>query len=239
MNKDILNELLYALVVEKNKCTSSECSYDVLDKMKLHLESYLIEHPNDGEVLTKLALTVLNPPYADDEAAMRYLEKAITIDPTNLDRVLLLAYINQLNRTTKIDVLGMLENIKPSNAQEQAMIFYAQASYYESIDEKRYVELLKKSIDYYDGFVWPCVDLGKFYRYCENYEAAYSYFKKALNNVHGIFRKGDLYHIVDLKEFVNECVKGDIISDANLKIIQHYVDECSDCLPDFSSVMPC
>lgn len=221
-----LKKRLTSLIVEWNNSTTED-SYKILEKMKHSMESYLIDYPCDSEVLAQLALTVFTVPFADDNAAIDYLNKALECDGLNLDILLILAYIERLNLTDEDKVLDMLKNTKPKNDLEKAMVFYAQSWFYKHTDIMKYRDLLKKSVSCYDGYVWPNFYLGEYYKYLENYEEACLYFNKALKNVKSVFRNTDFYHIVDVKEFINERIKGNIVSDVNLRMLEDNIANCS------------
>lgn len=237
MNKITLKEKLAPLIEEWN--TTSGDSYKILEGMKILMESYLLDHPRDSDILTQLALTVFTVPYADDEAAVKYLKVAIENDKHNLTILLILAYIQRCNYSIENDVLELLRTHKTQKASERALIFYAQSWFYKRADEEKYVALLEESIATYDAYVWPHYYLGVLYKYDENYVESCLHFNKALINVNRVFRPNDFYHIIDAKEFIEERIAGNVISDVNFQMIEESVAECSSNLVGFSAASHC
>lgn len=229
MNRSALNLKLSELIAEWNNYESAQQAYDVLLEMKTLLETYLAAHPCDVETIVQLALTVFTVPCGDDPAAIEYLTEALRCDQKNFEILLMLAYIQHVYCGVSPKVFSELQSVSPANAEQAAMLFYAQSWYYRRDDKHQdlYLACLEKSVASYDKYVWPHYYLGLMYYEKGHYEEACNQFKGALESTKSVFTDKNFYHIIDINALINERIKGYCITDVNKDRIRQLIADCA------------
>lgn len=224
MNKDLyLKKIdeLSKIFIEKRTVSSAET-------LELFLEKFLEIYPYETEFWIKLTLAVYYAPLYDDYKAITCLKKILEYEPTNVKITLLLVYVVDHCIYFDEELFGRLCRLESKDNQLKAMIEYAKSWYYFDKDEDLYQNVLKKSIEYCDQFVWNYIKLGQFYLYKNNLEEGYYYLKKGLSNIKCVYGEQHPYgDVLNVEEFFNERFKGIHLSQANYEIILDSFDQKS------------
>ena len=100
----------------------------------------------------------------------------------------------------------------PNNAEDAALLFYAQTLYYSfHNDENRVWQLVRQSIDAFPGLVRPHEKLGEIYKDRGLIHEAYYHFSEALKNIKHIPQDDEFFNFLSIDGFVNEYLKGTIL----------------------------
>ncbi|MDN9011556.1 tetratricopeptide repeat protein [Brevibacillus laterosporus] len=182
-----------------------------IEQIEYFIDSYLHLHPTDIDILLRGAVLVLSPPIADVYKSLDYLEKAITIEPTNHKAWFILSHIHE-TRLGGIDirVIEHLSTIHPKEKETQSIIELIKGWYYCKIDDlNNYKSHLQKSIDLAPNLVFNHVELGKLLLDLGYKTESKHQFKIALQNVVKIYSiEEPIMDLTDYDEFINENIKG-------------------------------
>ncbi|WPS89837.1 hypothetical protein SMD22_13170 [Brevibacillus halotolerans] len=185
-------------------------SHDI-EQIESFIDSYLHLHPTDIDILIRGAVLVLSPPVADVYKSLDYLEKAVTIDPTNHKAWFILSHIHE-TRLGGIDirVIDHLSTLHPKEKETQSIIELIKGWYSCKIDDlNNYKIHLQKSIDLAPNFVFNRVELGKLLLDLGYKTESKHQFKIALQNVVKIYTiEEPIMDLTDYDEFINENIKG-------------------------------
>lgn len=175
MNRDLVLKNINKLIESWHKHAEA---YNSLKIVENSLEAFLKEQPSDEEMLGKLALVNYSAPILG--VPHGYLRKILDFNPDNIEALLVLAFIDHDYRPN-YGILLRLEEIKVTDEEEQALIWYAKSLYYRKNHDYLNVEnALNNSLTVYSGFVWPQIDLANYYKKKEIIKAATRYLSKLL-----------------------------------------------------------
>jgi len=182
-----------------------------LVKIEALIEKQLNQDPNNIELLLRLAVLEVDPPFADPAKSIALLEKVLTIDKNNAIAALLIAYVNYYC-IAGIDekLMSKLNSMHTDDSEINSMLKYVVSWFYMDRDPKMEEQFLQKSINIYKGHVYNHVHLAKLYfKIGRNIEAR-DLIKKALKNIKKIYSKENdfEYDASDIYEFLNERIKG-------------------------------
>ncbi|MBN2909213.1 tetratricopeptide repeat protein [Polycladomyces sp. WAk] len=205
MNPDVMEQI--------RKCYKGDGGKEETEKV---LERYLEVDPECIEAWMRLAITVFEPPIADYDKSIHCLKRAIRIGPGCLEALFILARIQDIiYREVDEDVFQELHSIQTNDPEEQSMLEYAKAWYYESKEMwHEYENALKRSIVVYPGHVLNHISLGLFYVNQGDREKGKSLLVKGVRNVKHVYQADDGFDEVgDYNEFINERIKGIHVTD--------------------------
>ncbi len=225
MNRSVLEQRLIQGVKLWNEHT--DYNADVLEDMVAVLKPYLEENPYDTEMWMNLALTEYCVPIADYGAVIDSLNWILTYEPNNIKVLLMLTYVQEHECRVSKDVQNRLVSPIPANSEEMAMLLYVQTWYHRDQGDTGIVEkLLKQSIEACPDFVWPHVKLGELYKKIGDLPAATDHLRHSLANVQEVFTYPGFCDLLDSEKFIDELIKGIVITDINYQSIQELYDEC-------------
>lgn len=225
MEKKLILEKFQQLMIEWNQTYNGG---DILEQMEILLEDYIKQHPLDCEILVKLAFVEYMVPFADYPKALYFLERVLACNPNDSKILLAVAYIQWADSLIRSMILRRLQALRTNNNQEQALHWYAQSLYYSTCnDVKGCVKALNHSVDLYSDFVWPHVDLGRFYKSAGDSKHAKSHFKSALANVQHVYKEQEFLDFTNIDAFIDEHLKGTVLSKMNFERIQNYIVACN------------
>jgi len=197
---------------------------DVLTKVNIlsrnddeKLYPFLLEQlknpSNDINFWLSLTVVIIQPPFGDEETGIAFVQKALSINPSNPIAFLILAHIYEYQLGGIDDMLlHQIKNLVTDSNEINSMLKYvASWSYRESKKEDPEMEekLLKESIELWDKHVWNYEQLARLYLKQKRYLEINSLIKKALKNITKVYSKVvDDYDITDINEFLNERIKG-------------------------------
>jgi tetratricopeptide (TPR) repeat protein len=172
------------------RCSKEDGGVEKIEKV---LEQYLEIYPECIEAWMRLAITVFEPPIADYDKSIHCLKRAIQIDPGCLGALLILARIQDIiYREVDEDVFQRLHSIQTHDSEEQSMLEFAKAWYYESKEMwHEYENALKRSIAIYPGHVLNYISLGLFYVNQGDKEKGKSLLVKGIRNVKHLYQTDD------------------------------------------------
>lgn len=147
--------------------------------------------------------------------------------PDCLEALLILMRMQDyIYREVDEDVYKLLRHYQPRNREEQSLIEFAKAWYFEGkkMDEE-YARHLEKSITVYPKYVLNYIALGNYYEEKGQKEKAKSLFLKGMKNVRQIYRVngGPDPLVSDYHEFINEKIKGIHLSSGTYDLIKERV----------------
>ncbi len=225
MNRSVLEQRLIQGVKLWNEHT--DYNADVLEDMVAVLKPYLEENPYDTEMWMNLALTEYCVPIADYGAVIDSLNWILTYEPNNIKVLLMLAYVHEHYYKVQKDLQDKLVLAYAANGEERAMLLYVQNWYYRDQGDSEIVEeLLKKSIAAFPDFVLPHVELAELYKKTGDSVAAFDHLRNALANIKQVFTYPRFCDLLDSEKFIDELIKGIVITDINYQSIQELYDEC-------------
>lgn len=182
------------------------------------LDEYLIKHPNDIDVLIRLATYVLGPPLSYYPKAIECLEKVFELDNNNIEAHLLFACINRFHGPYyDEEALDGLNKLKTNDPEEQSMIEYAKSWSYDNLEQWDLCEQsLLKSIQLYPYNVWNYRDLGLLYIKQGRKSEGLALLSNAINNVKVIFRQNDGHESdwTSAQRYFDELIRGTHITDS-------------------------
>jgi tetratricopeptide (TPR) repeat protein len=146
------------------------------------LDQHLIKYPDDVEAWVRLSVLVFESPIGDFEKSINCLRKAVEVKPDYLEALLILMRMqNYIYREIDEDLYKLLHHYQPRSCEEQSLIEYAKAWYFEGkkMDEE-YARHLEKSISAYPKYVLNHISLGKYYLKKNQKEKAKSHFLKGM-----------------------------------------------------------
>lgn len=191
------------------------------------LEKTIIKHlkinPFDIDLLLRLALIQMYPPFIDEQKSIECINKVLQLDPSNINAILLLAYIEKHLGIMDTDILEKLSSYKSINNEILSMVELAKSWYYKQInDDIMYEKCLLKSIEFFAGHCKNYFNLGKFYIKHEKMTLGNKLISLSIDNVKKIFKKQDLemQDTSDINSFLNEFYKGTYINNTIYEIMQ-------------------
>jgi hypothetical protein len=210
-----------------------------LEKLERLIEDRLKQEPKNVRLWIKLSLVEQAVPLCDTPKSIQCLENVLAIEPENAIALLLLAYVYHYD-FSGIDetLMNRLNLLHTGDNAMDSMLKYAVSWYYQSLKytaskpyqsnnatdlEEKY---LKDSIEVYSEHVWNYVHLARLLISKSIIPEAKELIKKALGNVKKIYT--DTIHVIDItdvKEFLNERIKGIYITDTNLEDIQALLNQ--------------
>ncbi|MGG0755073.1 hypothetical protein [Brevibacillus laterosporus] len=197
-----------------------------IEQIEYYLDSYLQLHPTDIDILLRGAVLVLSSPLVDVYKSLDYLEKAVTIDPTNHKAWFILSYIHE-SRLGGIDarVIDHLSTLHPKEKETQSIIELIKGWYYRKIDDlNNYKSQLQKSIDLSPNLVFNRVELGRLLLNQGYKTESKHQFEIALKNVVKIYdREEPIIDLTDYNEFINESIKGIYLTDVVVADFKRYL----------------
>ncbi|MBD3231047.1 hypothetical protein GF322_00095 [Candidatus Dependentiae bacterium] len=197
---------------------------DELRKIERLIEDKLKEEPNNIGLLLRLAVLEIDPPFADHEKSIFFLQKVLAIDNNNAIAILLLAYVNYYC-IAGIDekLMNKLNSIYTDDNEINSMLKYVASWFYIDKDSKLEEMLLQESINFCESHVYNLVHLAELYFKQGRTQEAKALVEKALSNVKKIYRfdmDDEVYDATDVDEFLNERIKGIYLTESNLKFIK-------------------
>ena len=202
-------------------------SIPTLEVMEELLKNYLAVNPQDTEMRIKLAMVQYTVPLADDIAAMENLNMVLEYDPENIICLLSIAYIQScLSGSLNLNIVKCLRNANPKTQQDKALILYAESWHYKHFNIKKYENLLDESINAYSGYVWPHYFRAQAYYQKNDVAMACHYYKRAFDNIVHVCAEDEYFDIADVNFFIDNEIKGTVLTDINFGRIKKIVDEC-------------
>ncbi|MCF6136056.1 hypothetical protein L2649_12920 [Thermoactinomyces vulgaris] len=198
------------------------------EEIERFLDQHVAHHSDDVEAWIRLGVLVFEPPIGDFEKSVNCLRKAVELKPDCLEALLILMRM-QYTAYAEIDedVYQLLHHYQPRSREEQSLIEFAKAWYFEckKMDEE-YVRHLEKSITVYPKYVLNYIALGNYYEEKGQKEKAKSLFLKGMKNVRQIYRVngGQDPLVFDYHEYINEKIKGIHLSSVTYKLIKEGVN---------------
>ena len=213
-----MNSSLAEKIMKLNKEGAHE------EEIERFLDQHLIKYPDDVEAWIRLGVTVFEAPIGDFEKSVDCLRKAVEVKPDCLEALLILMRMQDyIYCEIDEDVYKLLHHYQPRSREEQSLIEFAKAWYFEckKMDEE-YVRHLEKSISAYPKYVLNYIALGYYYLEKGQKEKAKSLFLKGIKNVRQIYRVNvDPDPLVaDYHDFINEKIKGTHLSDVTYESIK-------------------
>ena len=188
------------------------------------IKEELQKKPKDIKLWLKLTLIELQYPYEDYESALSCIDNIYTIDICNLTALILeigikwhgMGYVDE-------ETFERLNKVMCSNNKERAIVYYLKSLHYqEENDFDNQKEMIGKSIEQYDQYVYPFVDLGKILLSESKYQEANVVFKKAITNVKKIFQPDEVYDFTDTDMYIAEFITGTALSVSNFENLKNF-----------------
>jgi tetratricopeptide (TPR) repeat protein len=211
-------------IIEFGRCDNPK-------KIKSFLENKLQQDPNNIEFLFLSALIEFFQPYPDYDRSIKFLEKMITASKElEVFATIFFAYVEDKHFYIEEALLHRLKNFETTNNEINSMIYYAQAWPYivdkpNMAKQKLAEQYLEKSINLCPNYVWNYIKLARLYIKTERKQEAKQLIQKALHNIKKIDSKS--ISIYDLNEFLNKCIKGIWLHEAQLEIIKKLDAACN------------
>lgn len=184
-------------------------NYELLENTLLKM---LEQHPNDVEVLMKLALTEFKFPFYDEIKCLEYLNRILKISPRNFEALVMKIYFLD-HHCCCVDEAEteQLISISYNDPQKLAIAHYIKSWIYSPLhtkcNEEREKICLFRSIDLFPYMVYPLKRLGKIFEYEKKIETAKVFFRKALSNVRNVLTTEGNWCITP-QSFIDEYITG-------------------------------
>lgn len=225
----VKNEILKNI----NKIISKPCndSTNLEDAEKLLLE-YLDINSKDDECWYKLVVLQLIPPLSDFENAISILEKRWNLTK-NIKAIYFIVIIQDIYSFIDEKFISIINNANDNNSIDLSVKHYCLGLYYLSIENeiiaKKYFE---KAIFENKTFVNSYIKLGNIYKNTDSFLMK-SYYKMALENINEIIISYDMIKIeifdwLSIKNFEEEIIFGNLITDERFKYLKSLVSDSSD-----------
>ena len=219
------------LIIKKaNEYNNSADRYDVLMGEKL-FDDYIAKHPNDIDMLLRLATYLLLWQFGDTPKAMECINRVLELDKNNIEATLLLVCIKFFYICTSEEDRLSLCNLKTDDPEELSMIEYAKSWTYVNNKKQQdlYQEALEKSVQLYSFHVWNHMHLARFYIKQDRKTEARSLMQKAIKNVKVVFhldneQKNDW---TSTQEYFNKIIRGTHITDVLYESLKNELLEVS------------
>ncbi len=200
---------------------------DELLKIEELIEDVLKKEPKNIELLLRLAVLEVDPPFADHEKSIASLGKVLAIDKNNAIATLLLAYVNYYCVAgVDEELMSKLNSIRTNDNEINSMLKYVASWFYIDKDPRLEELLLQESINFCKEHVYNYVHLAELYFKQGRNQEARVLIEKALRNVKKIysFNGEEEYDATDVDEFLNERIKGICLTDPNLESIEELLE---------------
>lgn len=214
---------IYAKILEVSKRGDRN---EILELEPL-IEQELQKHPQNTELLIRLAILVSDMPFADKEKSVEVLGRILNYDPNNGIAMILRAYMSYwFPGIIKKSWCDQLSSTTTDGAEIDSLLRYTASLYY-TIDgnnnDIEYEKMLVQSIDFCQDHVNNYKALAKLYLKQGKYSQAERLAKAALKNVVTIYAYNSGYpnpDITDYNKFLAEFVKGTHLTDTSIWGIQ-------------------
>ena len=210
----------------KNEITIQILTLSKTQKTALELETFLkqllAQDKTNSELLMRLAIMYSQMPFVDYALSLFYLKKALQLDATNYQALLLYAYFSyfEFSHFNK-ELIHQLTSIDPKLTQYNSLAYYLLSWIFldqNNLDKTEF--FLKKSIEIYQKHVSNYISLAQLYIQQNKSGKAYTLFKQAHNNIIKIYTPELLtseYDRTDAVEYINTNISGIYITEPNLK----------------------
>lgn len=197
-----------------------------IEKTENIIKGKLETDPENIQLWLMLSLTELQFPFEDYNSALNYIRNIYKIDSCNVDAIILESGI-KWHSFGFIDekLFNRLNKINYTSQKQSSIICYLKSLYYyeDKKDIGKRKLLLKKSIDLYNGFVYPYKDLGMILLEELKFKEANEMFKRAVNNVKKVLKIEDPYDFTDIDMYISEYITGTEISDVNFESMKELI----------------
>ena len=164
-----------------------------------------------------LAITMTRPPLGDEETGILFCHKALLIDNSNPQALIILSYIYEHFLGGIDDIpLHQIRTLYADSDETNSMLKYVASWSYDKPRRKApEIEelLLKESITLCNKYVWNYDHLARLYIKQKRYLEVNNVILQALSNVQKIYSVPDkdfqkTYDITNVNEFINARIKG-------------------------------
>lgn len=192
-------------------------------KLYFFLKEQLRHESKDVNFWLSLAITIVAPPFGDEETSIIFINKALAIDNNNPIALIILAHVYEYNLGGIDDMLlHQIKNLHTNSNEINSMLKYVASWSYsdgKKNDSKMEEQLLRESILLCDKHVWNYKHLARLYRRQQRYLEINNLLKKALKNVKTVYYEYSGVDITNIDKFINEHIKGTHITDCNVGFI--------------------
>lgn len=179
---------------------------------------------SNKELLVKLALTELQHPFHDADLSMHYLQEALSICPNSSELLLLLSYIQWMERGVIHEGLFQrLSFIHDDSPDTLALVRIVQSKNYMCQDEMLEMRYLKEAIRYSKKYPYSFYRLGCIFLQNGKVDQAQKFLFKAKECVKIILTPDCSPDFTSPQVFIDEHVSWTALSTVN------YKDLCDQC----------
>lgn len=178
----------------------------------------LLEQDSSIDIMFKLAMVRLQFPFEDEETAITYLDRIITIEPYNFKALCIKMYLqNYYYGEMDLDY-EKIEKYHWESSCELAIAYYIMSWRY---DEKE-VQYLKESVEVHSKYVYPYEKLARIYEKKGKFKEAGEYYRKAFRNV----RTTEFSYMdsIEPQAFIDEYITGVAMSTGNFNYLKNKVN---------------
>lgn len=194
---------------------------DDVPRVESILQKMLEKEPSNTELWLKLCLTELRFPFEDYNSALKCIEKIYEIDPNHIEALIIEGGIHR-HSFGFVDqkLFKKLDAIQLDDKATMAIIYYLKSFYYYKDEEcKQRKEMLEKSVELNDTFVYPYKNLGFIFEKEGDREKARGMMQCAIKNVKKVYQDDDFYDFTNSNVYIAEFITGTAISILNYEIL--------------------
>lgn len=202
-------------------------------ELKKFLEASLLKSPNNTEIILRLSILELYPPFVNEENSIKLLEKLLALQSDNYEALILLAYIYEVYWTginqelfEKLDMAAIQNNEILSMIERAKAWYYKKACWYDNQKCDLYEKLLLNSIKLCPFHVYNYTELANFYLKQNKRSEARKLLEIAIKNIKKIVpRNCELGDFTSINYFLNENMKGTHITAINAEQIYNILNQ--------------
>jgi hypothetical protein len=217
MNRDELNTKIKQLSAAYLTTDDNNHSGKALEDLETILEQYLCEHPDDMEMLIRLAITVYL--LADDLKAIDCLSQVPHNHSLYPKALLIKAHIIHGYRSIDEDIFNELMALTTPDQEINSMLRYLAAGYYFQTNQFLYQQLLEESVSLSTSYVWHQVNLGRIYLKTGKIALGQMVTMQGLLNIKKVGCGYTNDDITNIDEFIDSYIKGIDLTTPNFETI--------------------